>query len=408
MPALLPSPPRVHPGHPAARPAPGWTFRIAALAVGLAVSVAAAELVLRLVASPAGLYVSPPDLRVEFLTSPEATPGIDGVSRYTVNSVGVRGREPGTAGPEYRVLAVGGSTAECQHLDDGETWPARLEAALGRTADGTPVWVGNAGKSGRYSRDHFALVKYLPPALPRIDAMVVLLGANDLLIAVRSGSTAAYGRPDRWQVQRTFDVVPRTGPWNDRWYEGTALHAAFQRIQAVAASRGEAAAGSLALPTQGDLRDFYRERRAERRQAIKVDQVPDLTAALDGYAASVEQLIDLARARSIRLVLLTQPTLLQAHLVPEEEALLWLGWKDRPGSFYTAGALGDAQRRYNERLLAVCAARGAECIDLDARIPRRAEFFYDDYHFNERGAGRVAEVIAEHLRARAPFTRPGA
>jgi hypothetical protein len=51
----------------------------------------------------------------------------------------------------------------------------------------------------------------------------------------------------------------------------------------------------------------------------------------------------------------------------------------------------------------VCRERGLECVDLAAKLPRDTSVFYDDCHFNESGARRVAEVLAEHLLGRAPF-----
>jgi hypothetical protein len=57
-------------------------------------------------------------------------------------------------------------------------------------------------------------------------------------------------------------------------------------------------------------------------------------------------------------------------------------------------------RRYNARLLDSCRERDAECLDLAERIPRTTEVFWDDVHFTEEGARRVADLVAGYLLER--------
>jgi hypothetical protein len=106
----------------------------------------------------------------------------------------------------------------------------------------------------------------------------------------------------------------------------------------------------------------------------------------------------------VRLILLTQPTLWRADLSDAEKDLLWTGGPglDRLGpgrEYYSASALAEGMRLYNERLLAVCRERGAECFDLAAWIPRDTSIFWDDAHFTEEGARRVAELVSGYLLA---------
>ena len=51
---------------------------------------------------------------------------------------------------------------------------------------------------------------------------------------------------------------------------------------------------------------------------------------------------------------------------------------------------------YNERLLAVTAELGVECVDLSG-MHGNPEYFYDDCHFNPAGAREVARLLLRHL-----------
>ena len=98
----------------------------------------------------------------------------------------------------------------------------------------------------------------------------------------------------------------------------------------------------------------------------------------------------------------------RADLPRSAEDVLWLGgigdFQQRPGSpYYSAAALAEGMRRFNETLLDVCRARQLECLDLAVTIPKDTSVFYDDTHFTEYGAALVAEEVAHFLRARPPW-----
>ena len=72
--------------------------------------------------------------------------------------------------------------------------------------------------------------------------------------------------------------------------------------------------------------------------------------------------------------------------------------------YYTVRALNEGMTGYNAALLQVCKDRGVECIDLASLLPKDLTTFYDDEHFNENGAARVAEIVAEYLRENTTFS----
>jgi len=52
---------------------------------------------------------------------------------------------------------------------------------------------------------------------------------------------------------------------------------------------------------------------------------------------------------------------------------------------------------YNKATLRVCEERGIHCLDLASALPKDDSVFYDDVHFNESGAGKIANILAQYL-----------
>jgi hypothetical protein len=145
-----------------------------------------------------------------------------------------------------------------------------------------------------------------------------------------------------------------------------------------------------ALWEQDPAGSFYQMKRAEKqRRTATLDELPDLSSALQECTENLNRIIDVVQAHASRVVMMTQPTLRRDDFSPAEERPIWLG----------SGRLAEAMSLYNETLLHVCESRGIHCIDLAARVPRSLEMFYDDAHFTELGAHFVARTLGAHLTA---------
>jgi hypothetical protein len=266
------------------------------------------------------------------------------------------------------------------------------------------AWVGNLGKSGFSTRHHVLQMQHLLPQLPHLDAVVVLVGINDLGLRLMMGESydpKFLERPEGRQhlMRRTFSYYPlsfgdRFDTKNTAWWRLTAdLKATYFSKQV----QDEAA---LKLAAQ-------RKRRQEAPEIV--DTPPDLHSALGEYARNLNTMIDLARDRSIRVVFLTQPTLWREDLTDVERRLLWaggIGHYEEEGAhrYYSVRQLNQSMNRYNEKLMEVCRERNVECIDLAAALPRDTSVFYDDCHFNDSGSRKVAAVIAEYMLTKPPFS----
>jgi hypothetical protein len=266
------------------------------------------------------------------------------------------------------------------------------------------------------SRDHILHVKYLPKQYPRIDLITVLVGANDVTVALKQGDDFQPAPPlsdpqaEEDQIRRAFRVAPsrindpRTAYLaadDAAWYKTTAIWQVLKRAR-LAASGMLADESPLAQDSQGLAYVRWREHR--RNTPRMIDTLPDITSAIDEYQRNINTIIDLAESQSIRIVFLTQPMLWKPDITQAEEDLLWLGgqgdFQAEPNhAYYSARALSEAMTRFNQALKEVCEVRQVQCIDLAAEIEPTTENYFDDAHFTEVGSRKVGLAVAKHLRS---------
>ncbi len=371
-------------------------LRLAAAALGAGLSLAAAELLLRSLGPERdSCRVWPPGLERVFLPAPGLLPGVSGPSVFRIDRLGFRSTERPPA-PLLSVLALGGSTTECLYLDQSETWPALLQERLRATRDPT-VWVANAGRSGRTTRDHVLQLRQLLVQPPRFDLLLLLAGTNDLAswLAGQAPDPTPPGESPEL-LARAFDVLPlartpggphrRTALWNLL----DAAHERFSRPPGMPQVEDEAAA-------------IYATWRAHRRTAAtRIERLPDGTAALHAFECQLAAIAELCQTLGVKLVLLTQPALWDERLPVELEGRLWMGgvgdYQAQPGcAYYSAGALARGLALFDERMRRFAAARGLPCLDLARAIGSDPRCFYDDVHFSEAGARAAAEFLAREL-----------
>jgi lysophospholipase L1-like esterase len=386
------------------------------------VSLVVGELVLRATLPESkGYYVVPPGMRAVFSPSPSFMPGVRGEADYVVNADGIRGRGFGADEAEYRILALGGSTTQCAYLDEPETWTYLVEHELSTTSDSRSVWVGNVGRAGTTSRDHAVQAKYLLAQYPRIDAVMVLVGVNDLSAMLIQGedyaprSSITDPAAERERIHRAFALAP--GPFHQPrtlfllsrdapWYKATAIWQLLKRAKLALLSRT-----ARAYRQQRDGRNYADWRAHRQNAAVVIDETPDLNPALAEYRENLSAIVEAAAGCSTRVIFMTQPVLWHEGMTPDEERLLWLGGvgefqSGKATAYYSVVALRKMMDRFNWTLMETCDVDGVECLDLASLIPSEPALFYDDAHLTEEGARRVASEIVRYLRGRPPFEVP--
>jgi len=243
------------------------------------------------------------------------------------------------------------------------------------------VWVGNAGVVGYTSEQHLKFVDE-SPFMEEIDALVVMVGINDLLKYLESEELAAdreaaaaeleYERPC-WTRSSTRELARR---WVNVYATQLATHY-------------EDPEGLNHVP-----------RRQERQAAKHLTKLPPLEHALDEYGLRLQKIVAACRAKNVRLLFVTQPVLWDESLSAQGVDLLWLGW-GRDGSFYDQVALREGIEQFNAQLEQVANATGTPVVDL-AAMDGQLNYFYDDCHFNEAGSAYVAQQVADWFEKHDP------
>ncbi|NIM20455.1 MAG: hypothetical protein GTO51_09535 [Candidatus Latescibacteria bacterium] len=385
--------------------------KAALLIVFAAAALVISEVALRVFfPQPEGYYVWPPYLRRTFRPQPGAMPGVEGDARFIINSRGLRSDEL-TPDHTLRLMTIGGSTTECQYLDQDETWPHILKEILNQNLPGESVWVGNAGKSGQTTRDHIVLMRYLLPNYPKMNMIIMMVGANDFTARLAQDDQYDPSFMDRPLAEiellpRVFYVLPanyyhslpfpqRTRLWRLAW--------GFRHST---------------LPTGRDQDEAGRKYHTWRKYRLEASVIrktlPDLSPALKEYKRNIHAIIDAAKERDMHIIFVTQPALWDPDLPESLRVILWFGGvghflRNRSQEYYSVESLAEGMKMYNRTLVEICSARNVACLDLVPLIPKDTTAFYDDLHFNESGNQQVANAISnfilerEHYRG---FSKP--
>ena len=390
------------------------TINLLLLFVGASLALVVTEVLLRVFyPETTKYYVLRPGTKQIFKANPKTMPGVSGEALYEVNKDGIRGRVFGSDNKEYRVLAIGGSTTECLYLSEEETWTKIVETRIKNSTDGRSLWIGNVGRSGMTARDHVLHVKHLLEQYPRIDALFVMVGVNDLTGALKHADKYKLPTPitdpqaQAEQVKKAFLVAPgkihkpSTEFWLSEdapWFKKTAIWQILKRLkmQVVLKVKGK----NLAQDDSGEIYNTWRNNRKNASRII--ESLPDLTKPLQEYELNLKVIADLAKEKKVRLIFITQPYLWRFDLTQAEKNMLWLGgvgeFQSEAGhEYYSVGSLAAGMFQFNDVLLSVCKDKKVECIDLAPYITKTTKVFYDDVHFTEYGSVEVATLISDHL-----------
>ncbi len=366
--------------------------------ISLIISLVICEISLRLLYRNNPRYcVHPPHFHTILKPLAGILPGVDDDAHFYTNSMGIRGDEFDD-NQQYRILTMGGSTTECFYLDQTEAWPYLLEERL-NGLEICNLWIGNIGASGKNTRDHIMHMKYLLPQYPKIDAIIVLTGLNDFISRLEKGEDydpeyLNKTGSEKDQIMHAFSVYPfkKEKPF----YKNTAIWELLRRAKY---------RFFRMRYVQDEAGQWYITERKKRKRALKIlNDLPDLTLALEEYERNINTIIDIARERSIRLIFLTQPCLWKPDATRQEKDLCWLGWKGGKRSvYYSLEVLSKGMERYNDKLVEICKSHGVEYIEMARLLPKDTTVFYDDTHFSENGARMVAGIIFEYLKEDLPY-----
>lgn len=358
------------------------------LIASIIISIIVCEIILRVIsADEYNIWL--PNLKYVFFPNPEIFPGIKDTSYLEINAKGLRGSNADVS-EAINILVLGGSAAECLYLDQNETWPALIEKYLNEKS-GKKHNVFNGGRSGITSQHHLVQVQKMLERNKWIDVIIIMEGLNDLQYALSFEHD--YIPKDS---QRVYEEAFWLSPLKEikPFYKNLYLYKYLSKVKKASFSY------KLAQDPYGYSYEKWRNNRA-RAKEILYDQ-PNISQSLSDYVKNNQAMIDIVKRNKKRIIFLPQPTAWDSIMAPGFAELCWYGWigqsqMDNAGKYYAFSTLKKLLDVYNDALKNICLKNDVEFIEFEGRLEKDTTTFYDDCHFNESGARKVARIVSDYL-----------
>jgi hypothetical protein len=302
------------------------------------------------------------------------------------------------------VLVAGGSAAECYYLDQKSQWPHVLQEVLSRPENlarlgARRVHVGNVARSLVTCRHVDAILEKTLPRYGRLDAIVFLVGASDVVTWMEHGMPA---RIDEGPIPpaHLFAAHPE-GPFG--W---SLKRAALRRIASGLKRR-------LLSPVE------VRERAGKRLAQVRAMRAgattlirtpPDPAPMVAHFERWFARCLERAREKAPLVLAVRQPWL-EKRFTPEEEQWLWSYAVGRPyhqqcTTYFAHEAAWQLLRAVDDRAAEVARRAGVAQLDLMPLLPADFATWYDEQHHTPAGCRLVGEAVAAALLdARVSSTR---
>jgi lysophospholipase L1-like esterase len=343
-------------------------------------------------------YVSPPGLRLRLHLDRDAFPELEPVVRFEVNCDGERGADPPSLAPGetlYRVLVAGGSQPEGYLLDQDTNWPGALNLLLAapehlRALGASKVHTGSIARSGVGSEALDLLLARVLPRYPRLSAIVILVGASDVLRWLEEGAPPRPSSAPR--TSELFRCHPE-GPFG--WTPGTSA-----MVELLSRTRRR-----VLRPVQVHQRvgKWIAKARAMRAEAKVIrSTMPDPAPMLDHFDMQFRRVVQRARAHADRVIVVRQSWFDKEALTVEEGSHMWHGgvgqaWCEDVTTYYSIDVTSRLMELLDARAARAAAELGVEQIDLRAILEPSLATYYDFFHLTPSGTAAVAAAVARSL-----------
>jgi lysophospholipase L1-like esterase len=344
-------------------------------------------------------YVLPPGLRLRLHIDRETFPELEPVVRFEVNADGERGAEvPRVARGErlYRVLVAGGSQPEGYLLDQDTSWPGAVHALLAQprhlvALGASNVHVGSIARSGLGAEALDLLLARVLPRYPRLDAIVILVGASDVLRWLEEGASSSAAAS-----QVVISDVFRCHPEGRFGWAPKAL-ALFELLARLRRR--------WLRPLQVHHRAgrWVRGARAMRANAkIIRATMPDPAAMMDHFDRHFRSVVRQAKAHADRVIVVRQSWFAKDAYTPEEAAHMWHGgvgraWCEEVTTFYSLEVTSRLMARLDGCAACIASDLDVDQIDLTSLLEPSLGNYYDFFHLTPAGARTVASAVASML-----------
>src|SRR5256885_589268 len=266
-----------------------------------------------------------------------------------------------------RIYAIGGSTTEEILLDDESTWTHRLQDGIAK--QGKPVETINTGVSGLRAANHLATLKVVAQLDP--DLIIFLIGANDWVKHIKDRFEWHFWKPVSLRHSALGMVL-----------DGAVISPMQRRI----AGRAWSDQAHVIDGPEG----LTRTEQLSLHRPVTYTFHPTEVAA--DYVATLREISSLCKEKHLSCLFMTQP---HAYSEATPADLRSRFWMTPPWATYTLDfeSMIQIASLYNEFLKSFAARGGHPLCDLAQGMEPSPEFFYDELHFTDEGARRVADLV---------------
>jgi lysophospholipase L1-like esterase len=118
------------------------------------------------------------------------------------------------------------------------------------------------------------------------------------------------------------------------------------------------------------------------------------------FRDAVDSLVSYATGSGIATIVLGQPVLWSDHMPREELNRLWMPVSTPDGPVRPSGRwLQEEMARYNKAQQEIARRHGATFVDLDSRVPKTLDYFFDDCHLTDAGSRLLATLLTPVVAA---------
>jgi lysophospholipase L1-like esterase len=324
------------------------------------------------------------------IISNQNIPGLKEIVAYERNQFGLRSlsmktkeKPPGN----LRIICLGASTTDQTTQNTEDTWSGILETKLRQEFKTNGIEVAAYGRGGERA---YHILKYAKNELLdyQPDLVILLLGFNHL----RSMGGPGY--------QYTTFQEPTSSE-----IENEAKKKHFKDVTQLGRRLliFEHKAKSIWALLTGKSFEFHSRKLPELRkryQGLPFVEIPVREPdPIHEFSDTMSALLEFLVKSGIDVIVLGQPVIWKEDMSGEEMASLHFSLNTpngevRPGTYW----LEREMSQYNEVQRQLADRFNADFIDLNSKIPKTLDYFFDDCHFTDRGSRQVAEEIFPALR----------
>jgi hypothetical protein len=265
--------------------------------------------------------------------------------------------------------------------------------------------VGSIARSGIGSEALDLIFARVLPRYARLSAIIVQVGASDVLRWLEEGAPSAPAGPVC--VGDVFRCHPegRFG-WTPRTLATVELASRLWRLRL------------RPLVVHRNAGRWYKKARAMRSRASDIRRdMPDPGPMLDHFEFHFRRLLQNAMMHADRVLVVHQPWL-DKEFTRAEIARMWQGgvgqaWRQEVTTFYSFEVVSRLMALVERRAVTVANELALEQLNLTPLIEPNLDSYYDCFHLTPYGASAVASAVADTLlrksiadRASPWFSRP--